>query len=411
MQIRSIEHTTIEDQQSNTALKISLKSRQLTLQCESASEADDWHAALQASREANKPKKAPALPSTPEHPKLKQMPASIFDTDRSPADKAQLSPQASTTPRSPSTPASAPLQVSVLAEEGAKKASAGVLSPHAKGSKAVVMPPPPTFAASSMSIAYTRAWDNFENAYYFYTDSESFWELPQVHPGGEWVLVWDLIMEAPIYFHTGTHAESAVSEGSDQLYSHLPTGEYQQHGLEENADEPINEEIVWLEAWDDTYETPYYVHVLSGVSQWEWPVDGYVVQYGSEDYDHWWSQGQRAFEFDGSADEESAEHTTTVVTTAPGDSAAAAAAGADMPAADDDTPTSMTSMDKRLMAEAFGGVQAGADSNGDTKVQQHLAVSTPHEPPTRPTGERKSGSLAAMQLRRQASGKTASSNA
>jgi hypothetical protein len=50
---------------------------------------------------------------------------------------------------------------------------------------------------------------------------------------------------------------------------------------------------VWIEAWDAANSLPYYVNFSTGDSQWEWPgdeTDGvHVVQYGSEDYNWYWS--------------------------------------------------------------------------------------------------------------------------
>ncbi len=59
--------------------------------------------------------------------------------------------------------------------------------------------------------------------------------------------------------------------------------------------------LVWVEGWDVTHALPYYVHVGSGGSQWEWPTDphAHVVQHGSEDYAWYWKwleQGQRGGE-------------------------------------------------------------------------------------------------------------------
>jgi hypothetical protein len=48
--------------------------------------------------------------------------------------------------------------------------------------------------------------------------------------------------------------------------------------------------LVWVEAWDPSYNLPYYVKFDTGDSQWEWPTDpgAHVVQYGSEDYNWYW---------------------------------------------------------------------------------------------------------------------------
>ncbi len=48
---------------------------------------------------------------------------------------------------------------------------------------------------------------------------------------------------------------------------------------------------MWIEAWDSTYNLPYYLNFATGESQWQWPSeydeDGrpvHIVQHGSEDY-------------------------------------------------------------------------------------------------------------------------------
>ena len=280
---------------------------------------------------------------------------------------------------------------------------AGVTSPHAsKLTSGTQLPPPPDYVSSAMQISYTRAWDVAEGAYYFYTDTQSYWDLPKSHPGGEWVLVWDFAMEAPFYFHTGTHAESAVADTDGQFYAHLPTGEgaHGGHGDAQWEDATVHEDTVWLEAWDDRHSSPYYVHVLSGASQWEWPQDGYVVQYGSEDYEHWWNQGQRAFEFNGADShfgDSSAAHDSPVQGT--GEAGASASGGA-LAADAQVTPSSMTSSDKHLLEEAFSCAPAAAGDSKDTPVHSGEGGAKRTPPPGRTQG----GSVAAMELRRAATG-------
>jgi len=360
---------------------------------------------MQASKLANGTKRL--SPTSPEADKISKLSASVFDTDRSPALKALLSPSSSTpvqaAPRTPSNSGHSKPEVQ-LPESTPSAGIAGIISLHSANKPAgAVMPPPPAHASATMQIAYTRAWDDGHMAYYFYTDAQSYWELPQSHPGGEWVLIWDLSLDAPMYFHTGTQEESALDDAEGQHYSHLPTGEEEpQQGADGHGDddgwaaEPLQEDAVWLEAWDDTYDTPYYVHVLSGTSQWEWPAGGYVVQYGSEDYDHWWSQGQRAFEFDGAgsqAQQAAPQHTPVESTHAAGGSSPGNVSRGD-------TPTSMTSADKFLMAEAFGSTAGGG---ADSKALPFRAGGQPAPPPGR-TG--RGGSQAAMQLRRQVRGQS-----
>jgi hypothetical protein len=48
---------------------------------------------------------------------------------------------------------------------------------------------------------------------------------------------------------------------------------------------------VWIEAWDATYNLPYYLNFATGESQWQWPAEVdeagnpvHIVQHGSEDY-------------------------------------------------------------------------------------------------------------------------------
>ena len=48
---------------------------------------------------------------------------------------------------------------------------------------------------------------------------------------------------------------------------------------------------MWIEAWDATYNLPYYLNFATGESQWQWPAEVdeagnpvHIVQHGSEDY-------------------------------------------------------------------------------------------------------------------------------